>query len=53
MQVGKGKYSPYIRREIKKILATQVDINFNQLASEEWANIMSVPVNTLLRGYAI
>jgi hypothetical protein len=53
MQVGKGKYSPHIRREIKKILATQVDINFNQLASEEWSNIMSVPVNTLLIDYAV
>lgn len=47
-QVGIGRESQYIRREIKKALANQVDIDFNRLASEHWENKMSVPVKTLI-----
>ena len=49
-QIGIGEETQYIRREIKKTLANQVEINFNQLASEDWANIISVPVKALLNG---
>lgn len=47
-QRGLAEYSWHIRNEIKKSLANQVDIDFNQLASEEWANIMNAPASALI-----
>jgi hypothetical protein len=49
MQLRDGKYSQYLRREIKNTLTNQVDINFNQLASDEWANIMDAPASALFK----
>lgn len=47
-QQGHGEHSLHIRKEIKKSLANQVDIDFNQLASNEWANIMNAPASALI-----
>lgn len=40
MQIGKEQYSLHVRKTIKKSLASQHKVDFNQLASECWADIL-------------
>ncbi|MEK3761332.1 replication initiation factor family protein [Paenibacillus sp. FSL P4-0338] len=51
-QTGADTYTRHIRETIKRTLADRA-IDFNQLASEQWTNIISEPVMTLLHGQTV
>ncbi|MFD0677382.1 MULTISPECIES: replication initiation protein [unclassified Paenibacillus] len=41
LQTGQERYTRHVRNTIKKSLASQFELNFNQLASEKWATIVN------------
>lgn len=41
LQTREEIYTPYIRKQIKKALISQFDLDFNWLASEQWANVLN------------
>lgn len=40
IQTGAENYTQHVRKTIKKSLASQFELNFNQLASEYWADLL-------------
>lgn len=41
LQIGANMFTPHIRKQTKKALASQFELDFNQLASEHWADILN------------
>jgi len=49
MRDGLDMYTQYLRREIKKTLANQYRLDFDELARVEWKRLIEEPSSIVLR----